>query len=375
MNNKLLITTTLTLLLLSGCSQKEKEVFAPQETNITQIILDTEKPTQKKIEQVTEETTKIEESTEENTEENLVGKTPSPLTGLFIDENIAQRRPFAVTINNMSKALPQSGISQADIYYEVLAEGGITRIVAVFQNSTSEKIGPVRSARHYFLDFALDNDAVYIHHGGSPQAYSSIKSLKVNDFDGMNITSFFFRDKNRMNQKGMYEHSSYIDATKFFDVWNESGYRINKENTMFNFSTKAMELDGETAEKVTLAYSGEQKSVFEYDAENKVYNRFQNSKVHLDEETKEQLAVSNVIIQYTNIYVIADDDKGRREVKLIGNGDGIYITYGKAIPIKWSKTSHNSPTTWTDTSGKPLVLNKGKTWINVFANNGNVTIE
>lgn len=372
MNNKLFMTTILALLLLSGCSQKEKETFAPQETNITQIILDTEKPTKKDIERITEEATKMAESTEEI----LVDKAESPLTGLFIDESIAQRRPFAVTINNMSKALPQSGISQADIYYEVLAEGGITRIVAVFQNSTSEKIGPVRSARHYFLDFVLDNDAVYIHHGGSPQAYSSIKSLKVNDFDGMNITSFFFRDKNRMNQKGMYEHSSYIDATKFFDVWNESGYKVkSKEDTMFNFSTKTMELDGETAQKVTLAYSGEQISVFEYDEGNKVYNRFQNSKVHLDEETKEQLNVSNVIIQYTNIYVIADDDKGRREVKLIGNGDGMYITYGKAIPIKWSKTSHNSPTTWTDTSGKPLLLNKGKTWINVFANKGNVTIE
>lgn len=374
MSNKLFITTVLILLLVSGCSQKEEAAFAPQETKVTQIVLDTVKPTQKNVEKVTEKATKVVESTEEI----LIGKVESPLTGLFIDESIAQRRPFAVTINNMSKALPQSGISQADIYYEVLAEGGITRIIAVFQNSTSEKIGPVRSARHYFLDFALDNDAVYIHHGGSPQGYASIKSLKVNDFDGMNITSFFFRDKNRMSQKGMYEHSSYIDATKFFDVWNESGYRVErKENAipMFDFSKENMELDGETAKKVTLTYSGEQISVFEYDEENKIYNRFQNSKIHLDEETKEQLAVTNVIIQYTNIYVIADDDKGRREVKLIGNGDGMYITNGKAIPIKWSKTSHNSPTTWTDTSGKALTLNKGKTWVNVFANKGNVVIE
>lgn len=358
MKTRILIIIGLTLILFSGCNKNKIETNI-ENTYETEIVESSSSISE------TETTTK-----EATTAENLDGKAKSPLTGLYIDEKIAARRPFAVTINNLPKALPQSGISFADIYYEVLTEGGITRIVAIFQDSDADKIGPVRSARHYFLDFAFDNDAIYIHHGGSPKAYSDIKKLGVEDFDGMNVTSFFYRDKVRANQKGMYEHSSYIDANKFLEAWENSKYRIEKNNTepMFKFTEDELDLEnGDGAYKVTLPYSNEQVSVYQYDKENKVYNRFQNSSKHIDELTGEQLSVKNIIIQYINIYII--DNEGRRDVDLIGSGDGIYITNGKSIPIKWFKKDHKSPTIWTNLNGNTLKLNEGKTWINVFDEN------
>ncbi len=342
-----------------------KEVESTQ--NIT--IQSTEQQTTQEV---------IEETTEELIVEEILNfKVKSLLTGLYIDEDIADKRPFAVTINNLPKALPQSGISQADIYYEVLAEGGITRLVAIFQNADATKLGPVRSARDYFLDFALDNDAIYIHHGGSPQAYANLKDLRINNFDGMKEERFFFRDSERLKQKGMYEHSSYIDAIKFYNTLEQSGYRKeNSGSSMFRFSDEPVILKSETqANKITLPFSNEQISVYEYDEENNIYNRFQNSQVHIDELTGEQLSVTNVIVQFTDIKVLPSDDAGRREVKLIGEGKGLYITGGKVVEIKWNKESHSSKTVWTDLDGNILKLNPGKTWINVFSKDTQIIIE
>lgn len=338
-------------LLLSGCGQKQK-AEAPKEPEPPQVV----------------ETPKEPEQNAPEPEEDLTGKAKNPLTGLYIAEEEAKKRPVAVTINNLHKALPQSGIGEADIIYEVLAEGEITRLVAIFQSLQAEKIGPVRSAREYFTYFALDNDAIYVHHGGSPNGYTAIKKRGVAHIDGMNDGAFW-RDKTRANQPGMYEHSSYTSAAGITKSSKEKGFRIEEDEGyegMFRFQEEDTNLKGEPCSVVTLPYSTYQVSEFRYDSNKGMYDRNQSGDPQIDETTGEILSAKNIIIQFANTYVLAGDDAGRRGIDLVGNGDGYYISNAAYIPITWEKGSYNSPTKWYDEKGLELRLNPGKTWICVY---------
>ena len=298
----------------------------------------------------------------------------SPLSGAYITPEAARQRPVAVVINNHHKALPQSGISQADILYEVLAEGDITRIVAIFQGFDAAKIGPVRSARAYFLDFAIDNHAIFTHHGGSPQAYADIPRLKLDNLDGMQLDgSVFWRDPVRVKQPGMYEHSSYTNAENLEAEIAQKGY-VNElgdsDKPMFQFYDEpSSPPDSQPALELTVPYSNSQHARFVYNDVEKTYTRYQGPKgdePHIDAETNETLTCDNIIVQEANMYVIAGDNAGRREVNLVGDGKGYLFTNGVYAPITWKKTSRSAQTQWFDAKGEPLTLNQGKTWICVF---------
>lgn len=315
---------------------------------------------------------------EEEPSLDLSGKTKNLLSGLYIDEQIAKRRPIAVVINNLEAALPQSGISQADIYYEVLAEADITRIIAVFQDFNSKKIGSIRSARDYFMDFALDHDAVFVHHGASYIAYDAIKAWKINNINGMyldgglktNMT--FWRDPVRYKVPKMQEHSSYSNAEKLLAQVKAYGYRENKADGhvgMFNFYEAATSPNiNNSANKIIITYSKSNKPFFEYDKEKKVYNRFEYGKPQMDEENNTQLAVTNVLIQKVKMGYVKNDTEGRRIAELVSSGTGLLFTNGTYTAVTWKKESHQSPTQWFDEKGNKLTLNSGKTWICVVEN-------
>lgn len=344
------------VLVFSSCGKKAEEVQKEPEISALSSV------------------SEIEEKPQEE-EESLEGLAQSPLTGEYIDEEKAVLRPFAVTINNLHKALPQSGIGQADILYEVPAEGEITRIVAVFQYFDAEKIGPVRSARDYFTYFALDNDAVYVHHGGSPTGYAAIKNRGINHIDGMRDNAFW-RDKERMNKAGMYEHSSYTDAEGLKKSAEAKGYRDKYEGEpMFSFYDEETVPEGENADFVSIPYSYYQISQFKFNSQTGLYERSQSDMPQIDDITGEQLSVKNVILQEAPIYVISGDEAGRREVSLVGSGKGTLVTMGRKQNITWSKDTYYSPTKWFDEKGNPLELNKGKTWICVCPENCGYTFE
>ena len=371
---KLLFSLLTVVLILSACSGNEAETPSPSPAP-TPVESTSPSPTPTPTPTPTPEPTPTPDPGPD-----LTGLALNPLTGEYIDENIASRRPVAVVINNLNKALPQSGIGQADVIYEVLAEGGITRMIAVFKDFDAEKIGPVRSTRHYFLDFALDNDAIFAHHGGSPQGYNSISNLKINNLDGMALEGkIFFRDPVRKSMPGMLEHSSYTSAQGLLSETASKAYRMQMEEEFknpFDFYGDDESIAGEPVTKITVPYSPQsQTGVFEYDSENEVYMRSQNGNLHIDELTGEQLSVRNVLVQYVNMYVIAGDDAGRREVTLISQGDGVLFTQGISIPVKWSKESHQAPTIWTSESGDKLTLSKGKTWICVLSDKTDLILE
>ncbi len=308
------------------------------------------------------------------------GMAVNPLTGLYIDEAAAKRRPVAVMINNLRAALPQSGISQADIIYETLAEGDITRLLAVFQDFDAEKIGPVRSARHYYLDFAFNHDAIFVHYGGSNQAYAEIANLKVDNLNGLSYldTIMFWRDAERRKKKGMYEHSVYTSAEKIMLGWEREKYRTEiTENLqpMLNFYDEDTTPQGVEANKVDLPFTNRITTSFEYNEESGLYNRFQYGGPHIDENNQNQLTTKNIIVQYTEIKHIPGDTEGRRDMKLISQGNGVYITNGKAVPITWRKDSHRSPTEYRDENGQRLLVNKGNTWVIIFPNNREIQLK
>ena len=307
------------------------------------------------------------------------GMTKSTLTGEYIDDEIAETRPVAVVINNMIKALPQSGLSKADILYEVLTEGEITRLVAIFQSDfTSEKIGPVRSARHYFLDIAEDSKAVFVHHGRSTYANTELSKRSVNNLDGMYEAAMFWRDPVRVAQAGMYEHSSYTNAERAVTAIAKKGYSSSfgpNPTAMFNFYDEFTPITGSAAEKVNVPFSKGYYSTLTYNAEDNLYYKQHSGKIQIDEETGEQLAFSNMLIQITTIYVIPGDPLGCREVQLYGTGSGYYICGGKYVPVTWEKADYRTPTEWFDANGDKLTINPGKTFIAICDKNTQITFE
>jgi hypothetical protein len=365
----------LLILIFTSCSKKEEPVIIELPEDSSEDII----PPPPVIElpsSDSEAETDTEPDSETDAEPDLTGLAVNSLTGLYINEEAARQRPVAVVINNLRKALPQSGISQADIYYEVLSEADITRIVAVFRDFNSAKIGPVRSTRDYFLDFGLDMDAVFVHFGGSPAGYTFIKSNRINNIDGITDGRTFWRDQARASVPGMLEHSAYTSAERITQEIERREYRTEvKENyASFNFFDEQTPLDGATAvKKVTVPFSNSQSPVFEYNPETSVFARSQQGGAHIDEETGTQLEVTNIIIQNASMKVV--DNEGRRQVSLVTQGSGYLVTHGGYAPITWAKTSHDSPTKYYDTNGEEIKLNKGKTWICVFQDYGEVIFE
>jgi len=313
-------------------------------------------------------TTKIKEQASESKDISI-----NPLSGMPIDESELEKRAVAVMINNHKKATQQSGISKADIIYEVPVEGEFVRLMAVFQDLNVDKIGPIRSARHYFMDYAFDNNAIYAHFGHSDQAVEAIADLDVPSLDGINPKYekiMTWRDKTRIKERGL-EHSAYTSGEKIKAAWKLADYEVENDanyKPLFDFSDKLIDTDTwEDCTKATIPYSYYQKSVFEYDESSKAYKRSQFGAPHIDAETGKQLEFTNVILQYQKVTPIKGDSYGRKNIATVSSGKGVYLTNGKMIPIKWSKSSHKAAEKYTYEDGKELVLNKGKTWISIIA--------
>ena len=300
-----------------------------------------------------------------------------PLTGLSTKEPVVNSRPVAVVINNHSKARPQSGISQAAICYEVLAEGNITRIIAIFHDFDAQKIGPVRSARHYFVDFALDYDAIFVHHGGSPQGYDAIEKSGIACLDGMKLSDTFWRDPERVYIPGMFEHSSYTGEALIRQAQERFGFRPEIReglNPGFLFYNEPASPDGAAgAMLINIPFAEDYGSTFEF--REGMYYKSINDEPQIDAETGEQLSVANVLVQFAQVTSIAGDDAGRRDVSVIGWGNGVLITNGCSAPLTWNKDTPETPTRWLNEDGSDLYLNKGKTWICVVSPEIAVSIE
>ena len=305
----------------------------------------------------------------------------NPLTGLPMEPEFEQNRPVAVMFNNIKAAQPQLGISQADLIYEVVAEGGITRMLGLYQSLEGVgNLGSIRSTRTYYLELALGHDALLVHAGGSPDAYQKIAAWGVDNMDGVNGGSdakIFWRDADRRKTMG-YEHSlltsgeaiqEYLDQGHF-STEHEEGYTYPQ-----TFTEDGTPAGGTNAEHISVKFSSYKTGTFDYDAASGSYLAGQYGADYIDGETGEQVHATNVLVLKTGISVISGDTAGRMSVRLTGTGEGMFFCGGKSVPIQWSKADRNSPFVYTLEDGTPLALGQGKTYVCIISSsNGSVTV-
>ena len=283
-------------------------------------------------------------------------------------------RPIAVMIDNHSDAWPQAGLNQAYMVYEIIVEGGETRLMALFKGVDLEKIGPVRSARHYFIDYAMENDAIYVHFGQSPQAQSDIKKYSINDINGISEDgTTFWRVKDKYAP-----HNAVTSTAKLLESAKSKNYRTTStEESVLNYVTDEVNLEnGQVANTITIPHSDLQTVTYEYDEQNQVYIRYAREEEQTDWDTEEPVTTKNIIITFCDNYTLSDsENKGRQGLKNIGTFDGYYITNGKAIKIQCIKEEREGKTIYQDMEGNEIQVNDGNTFVNICPIDAEVVIE
>ncbi len=283
-------------------------------------------------------------------------------------------RPIAVMIDNHNQAWPQAGLQEAYMVYEIIVEGGETRLMALFKGVDIEKIGPVRSARHYFIDYVMENDAIYAHFGQSPQAQSDLKKFSINDIDGIaedGVTFWRVKDKSA-------PHNAVTSTEKLMESARNKKYKTtSSKESVLNYVTDEINLEeGQAATAITIPHSNLQTVKYEYDQENKVYKRYARKKEQVDWTTGKTITTKNIIIEFCDNYTLADtENKGRQGLKNIGTFDGYYITNGKAIKIKCIKNTREEQTVYQDLEGNEIKVNDGNTFVNICPIAAKVVIE
>jgi hypothetical protein len=300
----------------------------------------------------------------------------NPLTGHVSDVNLSGKRPVAVMVNNLRVSLPQSGISEADIIYECLVEGGTTRLLAVFMNYEKVGvIGSVRSSRDYYLDLAQNHDAIYVHAGGSPLAYDNIQSRKINNLDGVNmyVPNMFYRDAVRRQTMAM-EHTLMTTGEKITAGIAYMKYRTEIKSGFenpFNFIDyryRRKIVSGSDAKHVIVTYNSAQFPQYIYQPMSNTYLRYQyNGIAHVDAGN------NNKQLEFTNLLLVVcphgdlNDEKGRIGINMVGTGTAYYVYGGKYEKLTWSKKTRDSAISFVSADGTPLIMNCGKTAVNVIS--------
>jgi len=301
---------------------------------------------------------------ENNKEEEIIPEVQ------IVDLN-SKTRPYAVMVNNISTARPyHSGLQDAYLVYEMIVEGGITRYMALFKDQETEMIGSIRSARHYYLDYALENDAIYVHHGQSPQAQSDFSKLGIDRIE-ISESRTGWREKLPVAS----EHTLFTSIEKIGKGIGSKRTELKKD-LLLDYSAIPIDttkLKGvQAANKVDLKYSGSHTTNYAYDSDNNVYKQYVNNKEHKDYKTEKQYTVKNIITYQVENYSI--DNYGRQDLNNIGSGKGYYITNGVAIPITWEKSSRSAQTVYKYEDGTEITVNDGNTWIHIVPKNGKISI-
>ena len=313
---------------------------------------------------------------EDNKSETEIEKEKTPIVVEEKKVEIFQGndRPIAVMIDNHTGAWPQAGLNKAYLVYEIIVEGGETRLMALFKGQDVENIGPVRSSRHYFLDYALENDAIYTHFGWSPQAESDIKSLSVNNINGISESSTsFWRATGKSSP-----HNVVTSTEKILQIAERKGYRTTSEkDSVLNYTVEKVTLEeGTDATTITIPHSTSQKVEYKYNEETQKYTRYARNKLQSEWYTEEEVTTKNIIITFCDNYTLNDsENKGRQGLYNTGEFKGYYITNGKAIEINCIKSTRTSQTVYKDLSGNEIEVNDGNTFIHICPKSADVKIE
>ncbi len=322
-----------------------------------------------------ETTTQAPTTTEVTTTEPPVDtRKINRLTGLAtLSEKAYGKRPVAIMINNIRAALPQYGVGKADIMFEVIVEGGITRMMAVYGDYTKvPNVCSIRSCRYYYPILAYGLDAVYICFGSNETLGTpTLKRLGIDYFNGAAnyVTDLFGRDSARL-KKYSKEHTAYVKGENIPAVFDKykirTDYSEGKNVPIFNFREEgqAVATGDKYCDKVKLNFSTSYFSTFTYDADKKVYLKQHNGTAHKDSVTGEQLNYTNLFVLETKVSHYKDGYLMNVELK---GGNGYYISMGKSQKITWTKPAEGDTIQVFDSTGAPLQVNPGKSYIGIIA--------
>ena len=288
-----------------------------------------------------------------------------------------KERPYAVMINNHNESRPQAGLDKAYMIYEFNVEYGITRMLALFTTDVDvSKIGSIRSSRHYYLDYALENDAIYVHWGWSQYAKDDISKLKINNINGLEYGDTYFTTDSSLHRA--LEHTRFTNSDSMKKAIKDFKYRTERnKDYLLNYTTEEVDLsnkeDSSVANDIILRYSDYMTASYSYNTEEKMYYRSINNSPMTDLVTGEQYKFKNIIAYSVPYKTISS--KGHQDIENIGSGDGYYITNGYAIPIKWSKSSRGEQTKYTYIDGTEINVSDGNTFIQIYPTTGNINIK
>jgi Protein of unknown function (DUF3048). len=291
-----------------------------------------------------------------------VSSLTAPLTGLPVDQEVKQR-PIAVSVNNFKAARPQSGLTQADIVWEVLAEGGITRLIAVFQSSAfTDPIGPIRSIRPYLIDLAESYKSVIVHAGASNDAYDLLQHHDKDYLDEItNAGPYYWRDKTRKAP-----HNLYSDLTKMREGADKKKYATEVTIPTVPFAAEgAGTYDGPAANIEIKFLLDDYKVSYAYDAAKALYMRSINGEPHIDKNNDEQLSAANVVVLGADHKTL--DDVGRLSVSLSSGGKAVLFQNGQAVACEWTRQGTDIIRIVKD--GKELPMLPGHTYYHIVPNN------
>lgn len=280
-----------------------------------------------------------------------------PLTGLPSAQEL-KSRPFMVMVENAPQARPQTGLDQADIVYEILAEGEITRFVSVFQSHEAEVIGPVRSIRPYFVEIGDALDAVIVHAGWSQEAMDMMAGRKLAHLDEVyGDGAYYWRSTERKAPHNLYTSVAKMkqgaEARKFRSEWNGPLLTFAKDGLS--------KLTGADVHYILIPYIQGYFASYEYNAGDKVYMRSMEGKPHLDKESGKQLQAKNLLVLESKHKIV--DKEGRREVDVFGPNKGVILQEGKSQQITWERKSGLLRA--YDDAGKEVPLLPGNTWVQI----------
>lgn len=282
-----------------------------------------------------------------------------PLTGIETDEEV-NNRIISVMVNNHPSARPQSGLSQADIVFEILAEGHVTRLLALFHSESPDVVGPVRSAREYYFDTANHYGALYVYHGAANFIEDKLRSGAVDNLNGAyydNDGHLFKRESFRVAP-----HNSYLQFNAVEEVALEEGYEMEMdyESLPFLSDEQSDELIGEFVSEVTFNY-GSDLIRYVYDEQLEAYLRYNGEEQTVELNSETPITLDNVFIIETAHQVI--DDQGRRDIDLTSGGNAYLLQKGKLQRIQWE--SHDGRIVPVR-EGESVGFVPGKTWVNVI---------
>lgn len=291
------------------------------------------------------------------------------ITGELVQPELARRRPLAVIVENHPDSRPQSGLLEADVLYETLAEGGITRFLALYQSREASRIGPVRSAREYFAEIANGWGAIYAHVGGSNEVIEKLKAggyPALSDANEYYNEQFFSRDQLKSPPHNVFTSTERLNAlakARFYGtVWSQDPPWPRKDEQPIGASSSSP-----SVRNVAMSFSRPGYEVsYRYDPESNGYRRSLGGEPHRDFRTGVQLEPKVLIVQVVPITPVPDDPLLKVSVELSGEGRAVVFQDGQVLDGTWRQDQSGGPARFFDQAGREVQLNRGQTWVHLL---------